>query len=101
MLQPYCLGGRPFTVEGEARTAELAARIASFARLTLELLEHAAPPELVFESQRASLDEIEHARLCFGLAERYSGSARGPGRVGNGRRARAELARAMRSSPGA
>ena len=55
------------------------ASIASFARLTLELMQHGAPAELVAESQRASLDEVEHARACFALAERYSGVARGPG----------------------
>jgi hypothetical protein len=55
------------------------ASIASFARLTLELMQHGAPAELVAESQRASLDEIEHARACFALAERYAGAPRGPG----------------------
>jgi hypothetical protein len=113
-----CNHGRPFTVDGAARTAPYRvnrewsatldttwrfdadldpavraalaaawvadalaehASIASFARLTLELMQHGAPAELVAESQRASLDEVEHARVCFALAERYSGVARGPG----------------------
>src|SRR5262245_889099 len=39
------------------------ASIASFARFTLELLAVGAPAELVADSQRASLDEIEHARM--------------------------------------
>jgi hypothetical protein len=54
------------------------ASIASFARFTLDLLAHGAPPELVDMAQRAALDEVEHARLCFGLAARYSALDRGP-----------------------
>lgn len=57
------------------------ASIASFARFTLELLGLGAPPDLVEGSQRASLDEIEHARACFALASRYSGEPVGPGPV--------------------
>ncbi|MCB9704866.1 MAG: ferritin-like domain-containing protein [Myxococcales bacterium] len=55
------------------------ASIAAFARATLELLAVGAPPELVAATQRAGLDEVEHARLCFALARRYSGRDRGPG----------------------
>jgi hypothetical protein len=33
---------------------------------------------LVERGQPAGLEEVEHARLCFGLAARYSGQARGP-----------------------
>jgi hypothetical protein len=55
------------------------ASIAAFARFTLQLLELGAPYALVLESQRALLDETEHARLCFELASRYSGEALGPG----------------------
>ncbi len=55
------------------------ASIASFARATLELLAVAAPPELIAETQRASLDEIEHARAAFALASRYAGRAIEPG----------------------
>jgi hypothetical protein len=54
------------------------ASIASFARFTLELLALGAPPELVGDSQRASLDEIEHARACFAQATRFAGDAVGP-----------------------
>jgi len=54
------------------------ASIASFARFTIDLLAVGAPSELVELAQRAALDEVEHARLCFGLATRYSGIARGP-----------------------
>jgi hypothetical protein len=55
------------------------ASIASFARLTLELLAVGAPPDLVLLSQAASIDEIEHARLSFALARRYGGAPIGPG----------------------
>ncbi len=54
------------------------ASVAAFARLTMHLLSVGAPPELVVGSQRASLDEIRHARACFALASRYAGSNRGP-----------------------
>jgi hypothetical protein len=55
------------------------ASIASFARATLELLALAAPPALVHATQAASLDEVEHARVCFALASRHAGRALGPG----------------------
>ncbi len=55
------------------------ASIASFADLGLELLGLGAPPELVAGAHAAALDEIEHARLCFGLAARFGGAPVGPG----------------------
>jgi hypothetical protein len=55
------------------------ASVASFARFTLELLALGAPADIVAASQSASLDEVEHARLCFALASRFSGQAQGPG----------------------
>lgn len=55
------------------------ASVAAFARATLELLAVGAPPTLVADAQRAGLDEIEHARLCFSLAGRYGGEAVQPG----------------------
>jgi len=57
------------------------ASVASFARFTLELLGLGAPADIVAASQSASLDEVEHARLCFGLASRFSGQALGPGQL--------------------
>jgi hypothetical protein len=54
------------------------ASVAAFARFTLELVSLGAPAELVEGAQRAMGDEIEHARLCFGLAGAY-GRAVGPG----------------------
>jgi hypothetical protein len=47
------------------------ASVAAFARATLELMAVGAPPDLVEATQRASLEEIEHARICFDLASAY------------------------------
>jgi hypothetical protein len=55
------------------------ASVAAFARVTLELMAHGAPPELLSATQSAALDEIEHARHCFALAGRYGGSPVAPG----------------------
>ena len=55
------------------------ASIAAFARFTMLMLSVGAPPELVVASQRASLDEVNHARDCFALARRYGETATGPG----------------------
>jgi hypothetical protein len=55
------------------------ASIAAFARFALQLLHLGAPRELLAASQRAMQDETEHARLCFGLAERYLGATVGAG----------------------
>ena len=38
-----------------------------------------APPGLLQDSIRAMEDEVEHARLSFGLARKFSGEAVGPG----------------------
>lgn len=58
------------------RVAELEhASVASFARFTLQLMALGAPPSLLAQSQQAGLDEIEHARLAYGLAERFGGAA--------------------------
>ncbi|MGO8997097.1 MAG: ferritin-like domain-containing protein [Polyangiaceae bacterium] len=54
------------------------ASIAAFARFTMLMLSVGAPPELVVGSQRASLDEVAHARACFALAARYHGTDVGP-----------------------
>jgi hypothetical protein len=55
------------------------ASIASFARFVLELSAIGAPAELVEDAISAQADEVRHARLCFGLASAYAGSALGPG----------------------
>lgn len=92
--------GRPFVVNGASRTAEAVQRedwstrlptrgpspwvqrgldehasIAAFAKFVLELLAVGAPAALVADATEAMRDEVEHARLCFGLA----GEAVGPG----------------------
>jgi hypothetical protein len=106
-----CVGGRPFTVEGRAHTAALAsapvmneaaaawaqaglyehASVASFARFALELLALGAPPELLREVSRASADELQHARLCFGLARRFAGAEVEPGPLSIPKQALARL----------
>jgi hypothetical protein len=55
------------------------ASVAAFARFAVLSLSVGAPAEIVAAAQRASLDEIRHARACFGLAERYGAGPRGPG----------------------
>jgi hypothetical protein len=55
------------------------ASVAAFAQFVLQLLAVAAPPELVLAAQQALADEVEHARLAFGLASLYSGTGVGPG----------------------
>ncbi len=55
------------------------ASVGSFARFTLELLSLGAPPDLLADTQRAAADEVEHARLAYGLASAFAGRAIGPG----------------------
>jgi len=55
------------------------ASIAAFASFSLSLLAVGAPAELLAESQRAGLDEVEHARAAFALASRFIGEALEPG----------------------
>ena len=55
------------------------ASVAAFAQFVLQLLAVGAPPTLVLAAQRALADEVEHARLCFGLASLYAGTGVGPG----------------------
>lgn len=55
------------------------ASVASFARASLQLLALGAPPELVRAAHAASLDEIDHARVCFALAARRGAPGVGPG----------------------
>jgi hypothetical protein len=57
------------------------ASIAAFARFSLQLLALGAPSDLLMETARAMADETQHARLCFGLAERYGLRAVAPGRL--------------------
>ncbi len=57
------------------------ASIVAFARTMLELQAFAAPADLLAEVAQAGIDEVEHARLCFGLAARFSGIPREPGKL--------------------
>jgi hypothetical protein len=97
----YCGEGRPFLVDGRRRLAALDATapsrlaplaqawladalmehasVAAFARLSLQLLALGAPPELVRDAQLASLDELRHADICFGIASRLAGATLRPG----------------------
>jgi hypothetical protein len=43
------------------------ASVASFARASLELLSLGAPPDLIADTHRAALDEIEHARFAYAM----------------------------------
>ncbi len=54
------------------------ASIATFSRLTLELMYFWAPSELIELSNSATTDEIRHSKLCFSLATVYSGNPVGP-----------------------
>ena len=44
------------------------ASVASFARHTLQLMSIGAPSELIISSQQASIDEVKHAKMCYGFA---------------------------------
>ncbi len=55
------------------------ASVAAFAQASLALLAVGAPADLVAATHEAAIDEVEHARLAYGLASAYGGSARGPG----------------------
>jgi hypothetical protein len=55
------------------------ASVASFARFGLQLMQLGAPPTLLRDTSRALADEIEHARLAFGLASAYADAPIGPG----------------------
>lgn len=54
------------------------ASVASFARFTLQLMAVGAPPTLLFDAQRSGLDEIEHAKIAYGIAAAYGASTLGP-----------------------
>ena len=55
------------------------ASVASFARVSMQLMALGAPPELLVETHRAAADEVEHARIAFGLAEACGAREAGPG----------------------
>jgi hypothetical protein len=55
------------------------ASVASFAKVSLQLLSLGAPPDLLLATHRAALDEIEHARLAYSVASASGERAVGPG----------------------
>jgi hypothetical protein len=57
------------------------ASIASFARFGAQLMALGAPPELLRASKQAARDEVEHARLAYGLASAYGNVQIGPGQL--------------------
>jgi len=57
------------------------ASVASFARFTLELMAHGAPPDLLRDAQRAAADEVEHARVAYALASHFGGRSIGPSKL--------------------
>lgn len=57
------------------------ASVAAFARFVLHLLSLGAPPDLLRDAIRATDDEVQHARLCFGIARRFTGEAARPGPI--------------------
>jgi len=56
-----------FSNQGEGEHAS----VASFARHTLQLMSMGAPATLLTGSQKAALDEIRHARMCYGIAKSF------------------------------
>ena len=48
------------------------ASVASFARHTLQLISIEAPSDLLLASQAASMDEIRHAKMCYGLTAAFT-----------------------------
>lgn len=57
------------------------ASIAAFARFTLQLMHVGAPLVFLAASQRAMLDETEHAKTCFAIASHVQGRSVGPGKL--------------------
>merc|ERR1712136_544622 len=59
-----------FSNQGEGEHAS----VASFARHTLQLMSMGAPANLLIGSQQAALDEIRHAKMCYGIAKSFLGA---------------------------
>jgi len=107
--EQFCIGGRPWTIDGQLTTAALDgeippfhgrsdraivatlvqnwvqdglyehASVASFARAATELMSLGAPQELIRACLAAQRDEMAHAEACFGLASDLAGVRLGPG----------------------
>ena len=59
-----------FSNQGEGEHAS----VASFARHTLQLMSMGTPATLLVGSQQAALDEIRHAKMCYGIAKSFLGA---------------------------
>ena len=59
-----------FLNQGEGEHAS----VASFARHTLQLMSMGAPTTMLIGSQKAALDEIKHAKMCYGIAKSFLGA---------------------------
>ena len=57
------------------------ASVASFQRFGLDLLALGAPADLVMDAVSAAADEVNHARIAFGIAARLDGEPVGPGQL--------------------
>jgi hypothetical protein len=53
------------------------ASVAAFSRLSLMLMAHGAPSELIRDVHQAALDELDHAELCWSLARRFGATVVG------------------------
>jgi len=71
------------------------ASVPAFSRLSLTLMSLAAPADLVERAHRAALEEMEHARLAFGLASAYADAAMAPGALRELRASAAVTARSL------
>ncbi len=67
------------------------ASVASFARLTLDLMALGAPPALIASANQDALDEIRHTEACFALAYALDGKFESPGPFPAARSARTVL----------
>lgn len=113
VYEDVCGKGRPLVVDDRTRVAELRAgadwgsarpvhdlpevaahwleagleehaSVASFARFALELVAVGAPPELLADTAAAMRDEVRHAELAFGLAQRFGAEPQQPGSLDAG-----------------
>lgn len=61
-----------------AMAATETASVAAFASFAQQLLALGAPSRFVEDAHRDAIDEIAHARVCYAMATRFDGRARGP-----------------------
>jgi hypothetical protein len=62
-----------------AAGADEHASVAAFSRLSLVLMAHGAPTELLCDVHQAALDELGHAELCWSVARRFGAAVVGAG----------------------